>query len=691
MMKMKKRSKILLVDDTEINRSLLSDMLSEEYDILEAKNGSEAVAAVNRLHAEISLILLDIVMPEMDGFEVLAFLNNAGYIQSIPVIVISAENSSTYIDHAFDLGAMEFIGRPFEEKAVKRRVKNTIMLYTKQKLLEDMVTDQMLEKEKSNLIMVEILSHIVEFRNGESGLHVLHIRVITETLLRHLTKVTDQYHLSAAAISLIANASALHDIGKISIPERILNKPGKLTPEEFEVIKTHSAIGAGMLETVSFFQHEELVQTARDICRWHHERYDGRGYPDGLKGDEIPIAAQVVALADVYDALTNERIYKPAYPHPVAVDMILNGECGAFNPLLLQCLTESASYLESELKLRSAGKNSRVEIQQAARGLLENGTVSNRTLALLEQERTKYQFFASMSNEIQFEYDAQADLLTISDWGAAWLGVPALISHPQKNEALGGTFPVTEYLDLKQKLHAATPEEPVVTSLYLLTVKGEPRWYKAIARPLWLEGEPGERTGVIGKFVDVHEEQAEMTQLKAMAQHDGLTGLYNRAYARKLIERQLRKELPEDRRFAMILLDLDSFKTANDQYGHLFGDQVLIAVADKLRRCTRDTDVVVRVGGDEFLIFLEYREGIDPLIQRLFAAFNEPYPNFDLQTSIGIALAPKDGTAYEELFHRADQALYAAKYAGRNRHCYYDASMKDLLSVLSPVESEENT
>lgn len=686
-----KRNKVLIVDDTEINRSLLSDMLSEDYDIIEAQNGSEAVAAVNHYHADIALILLDIVMPEMDGFEVLAALNSTGDIRNIPVIVISSENSPSYIDHAYDLGAVEYIGRPFEEHTVKRRVKNMLMLYAKQKLLEDMVTDQMLEKEKSNLIMVEILSHIVEFRNGESGLHVLHIRVITETLLKHLSKMTNRYSLPTSRISLIANASVMHDIGKISIPEQILNKPGKLTPEEYEIMKTHSAIGAGMLETVSYFQNEELVKVARDICRWHHERYDGRGYPDSLKGEDIPIAAQVVALADVYDALTNERVYKPAYSHPAAIRMILNGECGAFNPLLLRCLTESAAYLENELKIRSAGRTSRNEIQNAARSLLENGTVSNRTLALLEQERTKYQFFASMSNEIQFEFDVQADLLTISDWGAAWLGVPAVISHPQKSEILGGTFSAEEYLDLQQKLRAATPDNPVVTNLYNLRVKGEQRWYKAIARPLWVEGESAEWTGVIGKFVDVHEEHIEMTQLKSIAQHDGLTGLYNKGYAQKLITMRLRKELPEDRRFAMLLLDLDNFKTANDRHGHLFGDNVLKAVADKLRRCTRDSDVVVRVGGDEFLMFLEYKENLQPLIDRLFASFSEPYPNFDIRTSMGISLAPKDGVEYEELFHRADQALYAAKQYGRNRNCYYDDSMKELFSVLSPVESEENT
>lgn len=282
-------------------------------------------------------------------------------------------------------------------------------------MLESMVTEQMLEKEKNNLLMVEILSNIVEFRNGESGLHVLHIRVLTEILLKRLLKITNQYKLSASSVALITNASALHDIGKISIPESILNKPGRLTPEEYEIMKTHSAIGARILENAPYHQQEELIQIAHDICRWHHERYDGRGYPDGLKGEEIPISAQVVSLADVYDALTSVRVYKPAYPHQTAMQMILNGECGAFNPLLLQCLVEAGPHIEKELKVRSTDGISKAEAQHLTNELLQSGNVSNRTLALLEQERTKYQFFASMSKEIQFEYNLRTDLLSVSE------------------------------------------------------------------------------------------------------------------------------------------------------------------------------------------------------------------------------------------------------------------------------------
>lgn len=686
-MRVSPRNKVLIVDDAEINRSLLSDMLSEEYDILEAANGLEAMAQLNRFHAEISLVLLDIVMPEMDGFAVLASMRKSGYLDAIPVIIISAETSPAYIDHAYDLGAMEYVGRPFDESTVKRRVRNTIMLYSKQKLLQDMVTEQMLEKEKSNLIMVEILSHIVEFRNSESGLHVLHIRVITETLLKRLAKMTDAYALSPSRIALIAHASALHDIGKVSVPEHILNKPGKLTPAEYEILKDHSAAGARMLEAVSYYKSEELVRVASEICRWHHERYDGGGYPDGLKGEEIPIAAQVVALADVYDALTNARVYKPAYSHGAALRMILNGECGAFNPLLLTCLQHAAPSLEKELKVRSAGGISKEEFQDTARSLLQSSNVSNRTLALLEQERTKYRFFANMSKEIQFEYDSRSDLLTVSDWGAEQLGINAVVAHPQADAGLAAVFPKEDYLDLKRRLLMATHEDPIVERTYCLSVKGEPRWYKAVARPLWV-GQEGEMTGVIGKFTDVHAERRELDRFKYLARHDTLTGLYNRQYALKRIERALAQGRAAKQRYALMLFDLDFFKKANDRFGHIFGDRVLKEVARQLAENTRQADTVARIGGDEFLLFMAYQEDVEPLVKRLFQAVGGRLEGFEIHASMGIALAPQDGTTYEELFHRADQALYAAKQTGRKGYRYYDASMKGLLSALSPVEGE---
>lgn len=359
------RQKILVVDDSEMNRSLLSDMLSGKYEILEAENGLEASVILQNREQEIALMLLDIVMPVMDGFELLAVMNKNEWLKSVPVIIISSETTSSYVDRAYDLGAHDYINRPFDECIVQRRVSNTLMLFDKQKELENIVVEQIQKRENDNSLMIEILSNIVESRNGESGVHILHVRQLTEMFMKKLLEKTDRYPVRKKDIPLLCNASSLHDIGKIAIPTRILNKPGRLTDEEFEIIKTHSAEGAKLLKEIPLRENEPLVKMGYEICRWHHERYDGRGYPDGLVGDEIPISAQVVALADVYNALRQERVYKKGYSHKKTMEMILGGECGAFNPILLECLEELSDTLEKELEICSEQTTTKIEIVQA--------------------------------------------------------------------------------------------------------------------------------------------------------------------------------------------------------------------------------------------------------------------------------------------------------------------------------------
>ena len=356
--KMEKRNlpQLLVVDDSEMNREILKEILGKEYQILEACDGEEALKMLEQYGTEISLVLLDIIMPKMDGFEVLAYMNRDKWIEDIPVIMISSEGSESYIRRAYELGASDYISRPFDAKVVYQRVINMIKLYAKQRRLIHLVTDQIYEKEKNNRMMTGILSQIVEFRNGESGLHVLHINILTQLLLEKLTRKSENYVLSWSQQHMIATASALHDIGKIGIDEKILNKPGKLTKEEFEAMKQHTIIGARMLDRLEMYHDEEMMKYAYEICRWHHERYDGKGYPDGLKGEEIPISAQVVSLADVYDALVSDRVYKKAYSHEKAIEMILNGECGMFNPLLLECLVEIQDKVRKELGIKDVNE-----------------------------------------------------------------------------------------------------------------------------------------------------------------------------------------------------------------------------------------------------------------------------------------------------------------------------------------------
>lgn len=344
----KDNATILIVDDSEINRDILSSILSNEFNIIEASGGKECIEALEKYGTEISLVLLDIMMPEVDGFDVLRYMSNHHLIEDIPIITITGDESGETIRKAYEMGVSDFIGRPFDTKVVYRRVLNTINLYEKQRRLISTVSDEILEKEKNSRILVDILSQVAEFRSGMGSEHVTNINKITELLLIRLREKTAKYDLSEKDVYLITTASSLHDIGKVGVDSAILNKPGKLTPEEFEQVKKHTLIGAEMIMNIGEFRNEPLVRYAHDICLYHHEKYDGKGYPKGLIGDEIPIAAQVVALADVYDALTAKRVYKDAYSAEEAVQMIVDGECGKFNPLLMECLLDIRRFLEKD-------------------------------------------------------------------------------------------------------------------------------------------------------------------------------------------------------------------------------------------------------------------------------------------------------------------------------------------------------
>jgi len=333
------RKKILIVDDNNINRTILSGILANEYDLLEAEDGKQALDIIEKQLNNLDLILLDLVMPNIDGLQVLRTMHDNDWTNTIPVIMISAETVSSYIREAYDLGAIDYIGRPFDSEVIRKRIDNTIKLYAKQKSLINEVNLQVNNRLKENNILISILSNIVESRNGESGAHIIHISKITEILFNELFKITDQYDNYKDDLPIICTASSLHDIGKMSIPDFILNKPGRLTTGEFEIMKTHTTLGSEMIDNVhDRYGDEKIIHYAKKICLCHHEKYDGKGYPLGLSGDDIPIYAQIIAIADCYDALVSVRCYKAAYTHEEAFKMILNNECGVFKPQLLDCL-----------------------------------------------------------------------------------------------------------------------------------------------------------------------------------------------------------------------------------------------------------------------------------------------------------------------------------------------------------------
>lgn len=511
------KQKILIADDSEMNRELLAAILEEEYEIIQVNDGVQAVDYLQRHAEEISLLLLDIVMPHMDGFEVLSYMNKEHWIDSIPVVIISSENSPIYIKRGYDLGATDFIGKPFDANMVLRCSANAILLGAKQRRMTSIVSNQIYEREKSSKLMINILSHIVEFRNGESGLHVLHIQTITEMLLRQLVqKENNRYALSKEQIRMITTASALHDIGKISIPDEILNKPGRLTAEEFAVIKGHSMAGANMLSELPLDQKEEpLVKTAYEICRWHHERYDGGGYPDGLKGEEIPVSAQVVALADVYDALTSERCYKDAYSHEKAIKMILAGQCGAFNPLMLECLLDISSSLKKKMGYKSKERYEQTDLSDIASRFHDfEMDSSEKIVQQLEFERMRHNFLAEGSRNIIFTYTISPPLLTFNQAGCKRSGITEPSFSPLQSGVLTDLVEEQSLKRLIRKITQATREMPDVTSnIFLKDGKG-PCHYRCECRVIWADGDQKGYTGVVGKLTDITDDYMVMETVR---------------------------------------------------------------------------------------------------------------------------------------------------------------------------------
>ena len=778
------KQKILIVDDSEMNRAILTGILDDGYDFLEAENGLQALDVL-RAHRDISLVLLDIVMPELDGFGVLSVMSEQHWIDQTPVIMISAESDSMLVERAYQLGATDYISRPFDKSVVRRRVINTLMLYGKQKHLMRMITEQVYRREKSNRLMTGILSHIVEFRNAESGPHVQHIQTVSELLLRQLARKTDRYTLTEDDIALISTASALHDIGKISIPDSILNKPGKLTAEEFEVVKTHAAVGASILQNLPMTQDEPLIQVAYQICRWHHERYDGHGYPDGLVGDQIPITAQVVSLADVYDALTGERCYKKAYPHETAVRMIQNGECGVFNPLLIECLLDIQDQLQREIGTPPEARNFSLAAQRISDHMVREDDLpfENNLQYRLAYEREKQTFFAPFAGGLQFDYNIRQDKASVSDYTAD----PVCENRTFTADALLRLYAVSpeDSRRLRDAAKQTTPESPDASISATVTVRGEKTLCRIAIRTLWSRELIRRMIGVVGYVVPIGTDHSaapalslrmnNITGLRARTilqelqlyfdkvrlvtpedhgvyklNEDGSlkrrerpcyaiwgseqacrncagckalsdknrvvkleltkTGIYQviaksvvvegrpfvlelisrsdvgiwfdshgkkillekygrdfytdaltGAYCRQYFEDQ-RASLQDEDGVAMI--DVDHFKEINDAYGHPVGDVALKKIVGAILSCIRSTDMLIRYGGDEFLVifpqiqkdaFTLKMRYIQDVVSRLAV---DGYPDIRLSVSIGGVHRVEPLT---EAIRQADQLMYRDK------------------------------
>lgn len=493
---------ILLVDDSEMNREILCSMLEDEYEVFQVLNGMQAIEEISKKGYNFTAVLLDLVMPVCDGYEVLSFMKKHRWHEILPVIVISSETDPSCISRAYDLGARDFISRPFDAQLVRHRVSNTIGLNLKYKRMSELVTRKIQEKIAGYNMMLSVLGQVVEFRNHESGSHVLHIGLITEMLLDCLMKKPNSYGLTYEETQRICFASALHDIGKITIPDEIINKPGKLTPEEWAIMATHAMAGANLLDQIEGLETDPIIHRAWEICRWHHERYDGKGYPDGLVGEDIPISAQVVAVADVYDALTSNRCYKPAYSHEQAIHMILNGECGSFNPLLLECLTEIADQLPAKLRKDSGARNWNRDATNIVDEISHLGEMdgSSKLMFQLQFEQACADYFKQIVGGCFFTYRADTELLILSPALAKILHSEETIHTPSQNKALLTRLSETEFS--WSALRAEASEKNPERSMNITYGEGtQKRVYHCRVRTIWSGKEAPQYLGMVGVLI----------------------------------------------------------------------------------------------------------------------------------------------------------------------------------------------
>lgn len=697
---------ILIVDDVELNRAILAELFSDIYHILEAENCREALDILEKDIDQVVMVLLDIVMPVMDGFEVLQEMTERKLIEQVPVILITSENSDRAALQGYQLGVSDIINKPFNPEVVKRRVANVIELFMHKSNLEKLVGKQIetLEKQANKLnqvnnFLIETLSTAVEFRNCESGQHIKRIRHTTQILLEAISREYPEYELSPYHIEKISSASAMHDIGKIAIPDYILNKPGKLTSEEFEIMKAHCIRGCEFLQSIHYAQDEEYFRFCYEICRHHHERWDGNGYPDRLKGDNIPIWAQVVSLADVYDALTSKRVYKNAYSHEKAVKMILDGECGVFNPKLLEVFVKVAPVLERDLASNEEIVDAEFSVcstfvpAQEVQAKPEESGLSSRTLRLLELEREKYRILSELSGDIVFNYDTKSDVLEFSekyyDLFHRDIRIPNARDTIERSEVI---HPDDRSLFLR-RLTELTPKFPSCRIELRMMVPDQGfRWFEVSVNALWNTETNVECVGYLGKLVNIHERKIEANLLRKQANMDSLTELDNR----KRIRERLISLFEENKKEtgAFFFIDIDNFKAINDNLGHMFGDEILRYIASEIKRKVRSTDIVGRIGGDEFVAFLRNSSSEKAVAEKardicdLFKnTYKELIDKYNVSCSVGISLFPRDGKSYEELFHHADRALYYAKERGKNGYAFYNETMgnSDFKTVLTNV------
>lgn len=671
---------LLIVDDIAHNRAILREIFRDQFAALEAENAPDALKLIEKNRAHIALILIALDLPGVDGFQLLREMHAHGFLPGMPVLMIASGISPEKAAAAIRLGVSDFVEQPFNAEIVRRRAQRLVDSERHRASVEDLVESRTQEIRRANRYAIEALSTIVEFRSGETAQHTRRISMVTRLLCQALAQHYMEFGLTETVIDDIVCASALHDVGMIAVPESILSKPGRLSNEEFEIMKRHTIYGEQVIERISATGGERFFAYCRDICLCHHERWDGNGYPRGIAGDAIPLWAQIVALADVYEALTSERVYKPPFTHDQALEMIRDGDCGAFNPILLSTLDLIKDRVRSAItELAYDGDFMPGEPSYDS---LEH--LPSRTLKLLEHEREQYKTYASLSGEVLIDYDRENDTLSFSGRFSDHFDGETTIRNAMSS---GGALNRYLYPGDRETLDAAITNasraNPTLKmDVRLLTKRGWYEWYEAVIRTLWTGEGDGTFVRALGKLTNIDQAVRETCRLREQATRDILTGLLNRVETERCIKQRLLES--EDVGSALLYIDIDDFKEFNDTRGHGFGDDILRKMGQVIRANIRETDIAGRIGGDEFIVYLDRvrsEEAIIGNVERLISVIRQGFSirseNAPVSVSVGIARFPLDGSRYEALLEKADQAMYAAKYGGKGSYAFFSPSLTE--------------
>ena len=689
---MQDRRTILIIDDRAEERLALQELLRSSYEIVEAADGNEGLQIMEACCPQLAAVLLDLDMPGMDGFQLLRILWAKGWLRAIPLLLLADGDEETVLEQGAEWGAADVLTRPFRPKIVQRRVAHLVELYRHRHELESAIQEHAARlreqddrQNKTGKSLLETLIAAIGFRNPNSSIHVRRMREITYILLSDVREHCPEYALTGEQVRLISDLSILHDIGKIGIPDDILNKRGPLTDEEYQCVQAHTVYGGELVERIDFQGGEAVRMYCYEICRHHHERWDGKGYPDGLKGDEIPIWVQAVAVADVYEALISQRVYKSAYGPQSAVDMILRGECGAFHPKILDALRRTAPKLTRELSGEPASPGElRTSFLQRERSSsrsvgLENFSIPEDAQLLFDLEQEKYRIIAQLSEDMIFTYNALTDAMEFSEKFCKVFQFPPYMTDYQKFLVPSRLFYPEEYKALQQKYTQLSWEHPEMEmDLRLPLPSGSRSWFHLVLHLLTDRTDRSRELGFVGKLTNINRIKKEATEWQKRANTDPLTQLCNRAGAHILFEelRQESRQTPME--LTVAFLDIDHFKELNDTLGHGAGDQILTAFGQRVRHLFRPDDIVSRFGGDEFLVvmkkmgkraFAETKLGQLCRQEVQIADMREP---IQVSSSIGVAFFPRDGVEFDDLLRKADRALYASKRDGRGRVCFYE-------------------